>query len=177
MELITKEELKAKIFTIRGVQVMLDRDLALLYGVQTKALNQAVKRNKERFPEGFCFQLDKNETFELVTNCDRLQSLKHTSSFPNVFTEQGVAMLSSILKSKKAVETNISIMRAFVEIRKVMTQEHYLSQQFQDLKKELEIRLGEQDTQIIDIYNALEELMDEKEDRKNWEKRKKLGYK
>jgi hypothetical protein len=93
------------------------------------------------------------------------------------FTEQGVAMLSSILKSKKAVETNISIMRAFVEIRKVMTQQHYLSQQFQDLKQELEIRLGEQDTQIIDIYNALEELMDEKEDRKNWENRNKLGYK
>lgn len=86
-------------------------------------------------------------------------------------------MLSSILKSKKAVETNIAIMRAFVEIRKVLTQQHYLSQQFQDLKKELEIRLGEQDTQIIDIYNALEELVDKKEECKNWENRKKLGYK
>jgi len=86
MELITKDELKAKIFTIRGVQVMLDRDLALLYGVQTKVLNQAVKRNKERFPEGFCFQLNKNETFELVTNCDRLQSLTHIAQKNKFFT-------------------------------------------------------------------------------------------
>ena len=99
------------------------------------------------------------------------------SYLPYAFTEQGVAMLSSVLRSEKAVLVNIAIMRAFVEIRKVMTQQHHLTKEFKDLRKELEIRLGEQDTQIIDIYQALEELIDEKEERKEWENRKKLGYK
>ena len=170
--------LQSKIFEIRGTKVLLDFDLALLYEVENRTLKQSVRRNEYRFPKDFMFQLTALEWRELITNCDNLpESIKFSPRPPMAFTEQGVAMLSSILKSKKAVETNIAIMRAFVEIRKVMTQEHYLSQQFQDLKKELEIRLGEQDTQIIDIYNALEELMDEKEDRKNWENRKKLGYK
>ena len=171
-------QLQSKIHFIRGEKVIFDFDLATLYEVETKVLNQAVKRNIDRFPKDFMFQLTALEWRELITNCDNLpQSIKFSPRPPMAFTEQGVAMLSSILKSKKAVETNISIMRAFVEIRKVLTQQHYLSQQFQDLKQELEIRLGEQDTQISDIYKALEELMDEKEDRKNWENRKKLGYK
>ena len=118
MELITKDDLKAKIFTIRGFQVMLDRDLALLFGVQTKVLNQAVKRNKERFPESFAFTLNKIETLELVTNCDRLKSLKHTSSLPHVFTEQGVAMLSTVIRSETAIKVSIQIMETFVRIRK-----------------------------------------------------------
>ena len=118
MELITKDDLKAKIFTIRGIQVMLDRDLALLYGVQTKVLNQAVKRNKERFPESFAFTLNKIETLELVTNCDRLKSLKHASSLPHVFTEQGVAMLSTVIRSETAIKVSIQIMETFVRIRK-----------------------------------------------------------
>jgi hypothetical protein len=86
-------------------------------------------------------------------------------------------MLSSVLRSEKAVLVNIANMRAFVEIRKVMTQQHQLIKEFKDLRKELEIRLGEQDTQIIDIYQALEELIDEKDKRKEWENRKKVGYK
>jgi hypothetical protein len=118
MELITKDDLKAKIFTIRGIQVMLDRDLALLYGVQTKVLNQAVKRNKERFPESFAFTLNKIETLELVTNCDRLKSLKHASSLPHVFTEQGIAMLSTVIRSETAIKVSIQIMETFVRIRK-----------------------------------------------------------
>jgi hypothetical protein len=118
MELITKDDIKAKIFTIRGFQVMLDRDLALLYGVQTKVLNQAVKRNKERFPESFAFTLNKIETLELVTNCDRLKSLKHASSLPHVFTEQGIAMLSTVIRSETAIKVSIQIMETFVRIRK-----------------------------------------------------------
>ena len=82
---------------------MLDRDLAELYGVETKVLNQAVKRNIERFPEQFCFQLDKNEQNELVTNCDRFEKLKHSTSNPYAFTEQGVAMLSAVLRSETAI--------------------------------------------------------------------------
>ena len=118
MELITNNDLKAKIFTIRGIQVMLDRDLALLYGVQTKALNQAVKRNKERFPESFTFVLTKHETLELVTICDRLKTLRHTTSLPHVFTEQGVAMLSTVVRSETAIKVSIQIMETFVRIRK-----------------------------------------------------------
>jgi hypothetical protein len=96
MNIINTEEIHSKIYIIRGKQVMLDRDLAILYNVQTKVLNQAVKRNKERFPESFSFHLTLSEKNELVTNCDWLTNLKHTSVNPIVFTEQGVAMLYSV---------------------------------------------------------------------------------
>lgn len=118
MELITNDDLQTKIFTIRGFQVMLDRDLAMLYGVQTKVLNQAVKRNIERFPKTFTFQLSKVELDELVTNCDRFNLLKHSSSNPNAFTEQGVAMLSTVIRSETAIRVSIQIMETFVQIRK-----------------------------------------------------------
>ncbi len=117
MNLIKTDEIHSKIFTIRGKQVMLDRDLAVLYKVQTKVLNQAVKRNKERFPENFSFQLTLSEKYELVTNCDRLTNLKHASVNPFVFTEQGVAMLSAILRSETAIQVSIQIMETFVEMR------------------------------------------------------------
>jgi hypothetical protein len=117
MNIIKTEEIHSKIFTIRGKQVMLDRDLAVLYDVQTKVLNQAVKRNKERFPENFSFQLTLSEKYELVTNCDRLTNLKHASVNPFVFTEQGVAMLSAILRSETAIQVSIQIMETFVEMR------------------------------------------------------------
>jgi hypothetical protein len=93
MELITKDDLKAKIFTIRGFQVILDRDLADLYQVEVKRLNEQVKRNIERFPDNFRFQLNKKEKNELVAICDRFDNLKHSSSNPFAFTEQGVAEL------------------------------------------------------------------------------------
>lgn len=115
MELIKSDDLKTKILTIRGIQVMLDRDLAALYGVQTKVLNQAVKRNKERFPETFTFVLTKFETMELVTNCDRFNNLKHTTSPPHAFTEQGVAMLSTVIRSETAIKVSVQIMETFVE--------------------------------------------------------------
>ena len=114
---ITANTIEAKILTIRNQQVMIDRDLAELYGTETKVLNQAVKRNIERFPEDFMFALDKSEKDELVTNCDRFETMKHSSVMPYAFTEQGVAMLSSVLKSPTAVEVNIQIMRAFVAMR------------------------------------------------------------
>jgi len=106
-----------KIFIIRGIQVMIDKDLAELYQVETKVFNQAVKRNLERFPNDFKFQLTNQEKSELVTNCDRLHNLKHSSVNPYVFTEQGVSMLSSILKSKIAISINIEIMRTFVRLK------------------------------------------------------------
>ena len=106
-----------RILTIRGVQVILDRDLADLYGVETKVLNQSVKRNIERFPEHFRFQLSKYEMDELVTNCDRFKNLKHSTVCPFVFTEQGVAMLASVLRSETAIRVSIRIMDAFVSMR------------------------------------------------------------
>lgn len=106
-----------RILTIRGKQVMVDRDLAELYQVDTKVLNQAVKRNIERFPESFRFQLNTDEKIELVTNCDRFSALKHSSVNPYVFTEQGVAMLSAVLKSDTAIHTSIRIIEAFVDMR------------------------------------------------------------
>ncbi len=109
-----------RILSIRNTQVIVDRDLALLYGVDTKVLNQSVKRNIDRFPTSFRFQLTTEEKDELVTNCDRLKSLKHSSALPYAFTEQGVAMLASILHSETAVQVSIKIMEAFVAMR------HYL---------------------------------------------------
>lgn len=111
------ENIEAFILTIRGKQVLLDRDLAMLYNVETKRLNEQVKRNIERFPSRFRFQLSKEELNELVANCDRFDTLKHSTSCPYVFTEQGVAMLSTVLRSKTAVETSIKIMDAFVSMR------------------------------------------------------------
>jgi hypothetical protein len=105
------ERIEQRIILIRGQKVMLDRDLAELYGVETKALNQTVKRNANRFPEDFMFRLEPDEKNELVTKCDRLESMKHSAALPCVFTEQGVAMLSSVLKSKSAVEVNIAKIR------------------------------------------------------------------
>jgi len=100
VEKFEEKELRDKIYNIRGFQVMLDRDLAELYGVETKVLNQAVKRNKERFPESFCFMLNQGEKDEVVTNCDHLTNLRFSYNLPYVFTEQGVAMLSAVLKSE-----------------------------------------------------------------------------
>ncbi len=112
------EHIQSMIFSIRGVQVMIDRDLASVYEVETKVLNQAVKRNVDRFPENFRFQLSNEEKKELVTNCDRFQNLKHSTSLPYVFTEQGVSMLSTVLHSETAVSVSIQIINAFVEMRK-----------------------------------------------------------
>ena len=114
------DAIRARILTIRGVQVMLDRDLAELYGVPTKALNQAVKRNSDRFPEEFMFQLNDGEMHELVTNCDRFQSMKHTSVPMRAFTEHGIIMLASVLKSEIAALVSIRITNAFVAMRKAL---------------------------------------------------------
>ncbi len=115
-----RSDIQRRIFTLRNQQVMLDRDLADLYGVETKALNQAVKRNLERFPDRFRFQLERKEFEELVTFCDRFKILKHSASAPYAFTEQGVAMLSSVLKSKTAITVSIGIMDAFVQMRHLL---------------------------------------------------------
>jgi hypothetical protein len=118
------------IFHFRGFKVMTDTDLAVLYGVPTKRLKEQVKRNLNRFPQDFMFKLTKKEKDELVANCDRLATLKHSSINPLVFTEQGVSMLSSVLNSEKAIQINIEIMRAFARYRSLLREN-------EDLKKEI----------------------------------------
>ena len=116
----TDDFIKSRIFTVRGLQVVVDRDLAELYGVQTKVLNQAVKRNANRFPPEFMFVLAKDETEELVTNCDRFASMKHSSVPMRAFSEHGVIMVASVLKSDIAAQISVKITRVFVAMRKAL---------------------------------------------------------
>ena len=167
--------LQQKIFTIRGIKVMLDFDLAQLYEVETRVLNQAVKRNITRFPDDFMFQLNKTELENLKSQIVT-SSWGGTRKMPFAFTEQGVAMLSGLLNSEKAIKINIAIMRAFVEIRNLLSYKNELSQQLKDLKQELETRLGEQDTQIIEIYDVLDQLMEQKKQETAQQERKKIGF-
>lgn len=128
--------IEEKILTIRGQRILLDFELAQLYEVKTKALKQAVKRNLRRFPADFMFELAKDEWLELVTNCDHIPvSLKHSYIIPMAFTEQGVAMLSSVLRSEVAIDVNIQIMRAFVKLRKLAASHEELAKKLKDLEK------------------------------------------
>jgi len=146
------ESIKNKIHTIRGMQVMLDSDLASLYEVSTKVLNQAVKRNIERFPEDFMFQLTGPEKKELVTNCDRLNNLKYPSQLPYAFTEQGVAMLSGILKSPIAIRISISIMHAFVAMRKIIASEILICKRLEVVEK----KQMKTDKRVDEIFDAIQ---------------------
>lgn len=149
---ISQKEIESRIFVFRDSQVMLDRDLAEMYQVETKVLNQAVKRNIERFPQQFRFQLTDNEKMELVTNCDRFESLKHSSTNPFAFTEQGVAMLSAVLRSDVAVKVSIQIINAFVEMRKLIANHSGLLQRMDGIeRKQLET-----DQKFEKVFKALE---------------------
>lgn len=128
---------------------MIDRDLAQLYGIETKALNQQVKRNIERFPDNFMFKLNKEEFDELVTFCDRFNTMKHSSALPNAFTEQGVAMLSAVLKSNTAIKVSIRIMESFVRMRRFFISYH-------DLFNKLELLESRQKT----TENQVEKILD-----------------
>jgi phage regulator Rha-like protein len=167
---------------------MLDFDLAQLYEVETKALNQAVKRNSKRFPQDFMFRLTIGEwqgiRSQSVTASKSTVSLRsqivtasqgkrNTGTTPYAFTEQGVAMLSGILNSDKAINMNIAIMRAFVEIRKIALSQHNLKTQLKEIKE----RLGEHDAQLSQIYDAMENLLDEKAAQRKWEDRERIGFK
>ncbi len=151
-KIIAVGNIKNMIFSFRGLQVMIDRDLAELYGVGTKVLNQAVKRNIERFPNDFRFQLSDNEKTELVTNCDRFIKLKHSSVNPYVFTEQGVAMLSAVLRSETAIKVSIRIIKAFVEMKKFISNNAAIFQRLENV----EMKQIVTDEKIDKIFKALE---------------------
>ena len=165
MNNLIKPEYETLIFHFRGFKVMIDADLAILYGVSTKGLKQQVKRNIERFPEDFMFELTKNEKDELVTNCDRLALLKHSSVNPLAFTEQGVSMLSSVLRSEKAIQINIEIMRAFARYRALLRENA-------ELKKEI-LKL---DAKLNQAFKFLLEKIDALHQKAN-EPRNPIGYK
>lgn len=156
LKIISAEQIQSRIFLIRGHKVMLDRDLAQLYGVRTEALNQAVKRNRGRFPEDFMFRLNWEESLELsrsqIVILKRGRNIKYR---PFVFTEQGVAMLSSVLNSERAVQVNIAIMRVFVRLKQVLSARRELAQKL----AELERRIESHDEQIQSIFEAIRQLM------------------
>lgn len=153
--LLPSELIENRILFIRGQKVMIDSDLAKLYGVSTKALNQAVKRNFERFPLDFMFELTTKEKKELVTNCDHLKGLKFSSTLPKVFTEHGAIMLASVLNSQRAVEASIYVVRAFVRLREVLASHKDLALKL----KELESKIEYHDEQIRDIIEAINQLL------------------
>jgi ORF6N domain. len=149
---ISVELVSGKIFMLRGKKVMLDRDLAFLYEVGTKRLNEQVKRNIKRFPEDFMFQLTRLEKIELVAICDRFDTLKHSTVMPYAFTEQGVAMLSSVLSSERAILVNIQIMRAFTQLRRMLMTNQDLRRRIAEIEKKY-------DHQFKIIFDAIKELI------------------
>ena len=154
-EIIPVLRISQVIRLLRGEKVLLDLDLAALYDVPTKALNQAAKRNAARFPEDFMFQLSAEEARSLRSQFVTLNRGQHLKYRPYAFTEQGVAMLSSVLKSERAVRVNIAIMRAFVRLREVIETNRELARKF----AELESRVGKHDDKIDAILEAIRQLM------------------
>jgi phage regulator Rha-like protein len=151
--LVPEEIIESKILLIRGKKVMLDRDLAVLYGVETKTLNQAVKRNFQRFPDDFMFQLSVEEAQELLrSQFVTLKRGQHYKYMPYVFTENGVAMLSSVLNSERAIQVNIQIMRAFTRLREIMASHKNLARRLADLEKKY-------DNQFKVVFEAIRQLM------------------
>ena len=153
--LIPTERIAQSILLLRGQKVIIDADLADLYGVPTKALNQAVKRNQERFPEDFMFQLSADEKAEVVTNCDHLANLKFAKTLPYAFTEHGAIQAANVLSSPRAVEMGVYVVRAFVRLREVLASSKALTAKL----NELEHKIDSHDQAIAGLINAMRELM------------------
>ena len=153
---IPRERIEQAILVIRGHKVMLDTDLAYLYGVTTKRLNEQVKRNRNRFPADFIFQLTSKEKAEVVANCDHLTKLKFSPVKPFAFTEHGAVMVASVLNSKRAIEVSIYVVRAFVKVREVLGAHGELAQKL----AELERRVESHDTHIRSLFDAIRQLME-----------------
>ena len=150
--LIPVEIIEQRIFLIRGEKVMIDRHLAELYAVDTRTFNQSVKRNADRFPVNFMFQLSEKERDEVITICDNLLPLKFARTLPYAFTEQGVAMLSGVLRSKRAVQVNIQIMNTFVQLRRMLADNKALAHRLDEMEKKY-------DAQFKVVFDALRKLI------------------
>lgn len=160
LELIPLPAIQQRILLVRERHVMVDEDLAELYGVETRRLIEQVKRNAERFPPDFMFQLSKDEAAALRSQSARSMPGRGGRRYaPYVFTEQGVAMLSSVLRSKRAVAVNIAIMRAFVELRRAAASYAAIERRLDDLERETQARLGRHDQRLEAIFKALQQLI------------------
>ena len=166
-KLVPVQKIEQVILLIRGHKVMLDRDLARLYGVTTGNLNKAVKRNSDRFPEDFMFQLTRAEESSLRFQFGSLKRGEHAKYPPYAFTEQGVAMLSSVLRSKKAIQVNIAIMRVFVKLKKIISTHKELAYKLNELENKIE----KHDEEIRSIFDAIRQLMSPPE-----RKRQHIGF-
>ncbi|MBF0500019.1 MAG: ORF6N domain-containing protein [Candidatus Riflebacteria bacterium] len=149
---IPVERIESKILVFRGQKVMIDSDLASLFGVQTKRLNEQVKRNLSRFPENFMFQLCDDEQKELVANCDRFERLKHSSANARAFTEHGTLMLANVLNSEQAIQASIKIVEAFVRMRHLMLSHADLEKKLMDMERKF-------DGQFRVVFQALHTLI------------------
>jgi phage regulator Rha-like protein len=163
-DIIPQESIESKIFSIRSKRVMLDRDLANLYQVETKVLNQAVKRNIQRFPDDFMFQLTREEFNSLRSQIVTLKRGQHRKYLPYVFTEQGVAMLSSVLSSERAIQVNIQIMRAFIKLKEMLSTHKDLKQKIEEMEKKY-------DYQFKIVFDAIKQLLEPPEEPKG-----KMGF-
>jgi hypothetical protein len=167
-EIVPIMQIESRILEIRGHKVMIDADLADIYGVPTKALNQAVKRNLERFPRDFMFQLTKSEKEEVVTNCDHLSKLKYSPGLPYVFTEHGTIMAANVLNSPRAVEVSVYVVRAFVRLREMIASNKELAKKLDELEK----KYDKHDKQFMVVFDAIRSLMAQPE-----LKKRKIGFK
>jgi ORF6N domain len=163
---VVASRIESRILIVRGLRVMIDADLAELYGVPTKVLNQAVKRNAPRFPSDFMFQLDAQEKTEVVTNCDHLQKLKFSKAMPQAFTEYGAVAIANVLASSQAVEMGIYVVRAFVHLRQAAGIHADLAKKLADLQDKTESLAAQHEsfshttrTQLKQVFDALRQLM------------------
>jgi len=152
--------LEGRILTIRGEKVILDVDLAALYGVTTKALNQAVKRNAERFPADFSFFLNEGEKSGVVTNCDHLLRLKFSPVLPRAFTEHGAIMAANLLNSPQAVQMSVFVVRAFVKMRATFSDTRNLTQKLANLERDLKDRMNIHEAAIVDVLQRIMRILD-----------------
>ncbi|MCK4663068.1 MAG: ORF6N domain-containing protein [Bacteroidales bacterium] len=165
--IIPTEKIDRAILIIRGHKVMLDSDLAEIYGVKTSRLNEQVKRNKDRFPNDFMFQLTNQEKQEVIANCDHLEKLKFSRTNPYAFTEHGTIMLANVLNATTAIETSVLIVRAFVKLREILSTHKELERKILELESKY-------DEQFKLIFEAIRELMQQEQLDKN---RPIIGYK
>ena len=152
---VPTDRIEHSIVLIRGLKVMLDADLAELYGVSTKAFNQAVKRNKDRFPSDFMFRLTKEEKTEVVTNCDHLRKLRFSPVLPTAFTEHGAIMAATVLNSDRAMKVSVYVVRAFVKLREMLSTQKDFAHKLEELEKKFAVH----DQKFAVVFEAIRELM------------------
>ena len=148
-------KIEERILLIRGEKVIMDTDIAEFYGVATKRLNEQVKRNKDRFPEDFMFQLKSQEKNEVIANCDHLAKLKYSKSLPYAFTEHGSIMAASVLNSKRAIDVSVYIVRVFIKLRKAIAANKELSSKIAQLER----HLADHDDQILALVQAIKNFL------------------